>query len=409
MGHLLSHPITSKYVQTCGNAYFRCGVAEMQGYRINMEDTHNTILSVRQWKANRQKQSSTGSSSNAKASNSNSNSNSSDHSNHSSQSPPDPNDVAFFAIYDGHSGPAAAEFACVDLPLRVAELADPFDKAAVAKLVLDSDAAFCKNTQVRAHGCTACFAIVQPIVGSEPSSGRRYRVLVGNLGDSRCAIIGVDGRIRFVTSDHKPEDESEAKRIRQAGGSVSFNRVDGELAMSRAIGDYAYKGQPHLSAQQQKVIAVPDIQLIECAVGEKLLIMCDGLVEKATNEQVVQFIEHALQQQQPTTAPNPALVMQQLIDFSLDKVKLTLTHTLSIHHIFSAEIASNASNQTSPTSADRLAGLSTSASCGLLCQCCVSTASPVTARPASTTTTTIVAAAPVAVAHRGFAYSTYRD
>ena len=308
MGHLLSHPITSKYVQTCGNAYFRCGAAEMQGYRTNMEDTHNTILSVKQWKANRQRQSS------ARPGQQNSG----EHSTPSSHSPLDPNDVAFFAIYDGHSGPAAAEFACVDLPLRVAELADPFDKAAVSKLVLDSDAAFCKNTQVRAHGCTACFAIVQPIAGNEPSSSRRYRVLVGNVGDSRCIVIGLDGRIRLVTSDHKPEDEMEAKRIRLAGGSVSFNRVDGELAMSRAIGDYAYKGQPHLSAQQQKVIAVPDIQTIECVAGEKLLIMCDGLVEKASNEQVVQFVEHALQQQADSEA-DPALVMQQLIDFSLEK------------------------------------------------------------------------------------------
>jgi len=314
MGHLLSHPITSKYVQTCGNVYYRCGVAEMQGYRTNMEDTHNTILGVKQWKANRQKQNSSSKANTAA---------NSDHSNsHSQQSPPDPNDVAFFAIYDGHSGPAAAEFACVDLPLRVSELPDPFDKAAVSKMVMDSDAAFCKNTQVRAHGCTACFAIVQPIAGNDSSSARRYRVLVGNLGDSRCVIIGVDGRIRFVTSDHKPEDEAEAKRIRQAGGSVSFNRVDGELAMSRAIGDYSYKGQPHLSAQQQKVIALPDIQLIECTAGEKLLIMCDGLVEKATNEQVVQFTEHALQQQaaqQPAGRLNPALAMQQLIDYSLDK------------------------------------------------------------------------------------------
>jgi len=154
---------------------------------------------------------------------------------------------------------------------------------------------------------------------SSPSSPGvlHYRVLIGNLGDSRCIIIGHDGRIRYVTSDHKPENEAESRRIRAAGGSVSYNRVDGELAMSRALGDYSYKGQPHLSNQQQKVIALADIQTIDCVAGEKILIMCDGLVEKLSNEQVVQFVESELSKQTRPYAPH--LIMQQLIDYSLEK------------------------------------------------------------------------------------------
>ena len=334
MGHLLSHPITSKFVNTCGDRYFRCGAAEMQGYRTNMEDTHNTILSVRQWKAKRSAAAPStlpppdkppppsdehkddlqdaalppSSSLNPSAAPSSSSSSSS-----ASSSP----DFAFFAVYDGHSGPAAAEFACVDLPMRVAELADPFDRSAVIKMVLDSDATFCKNTQVRAHGCTACFAVVQPM--PDPEGGKtRYRLLVGNVGDSRCVVIGVDGKIRYVTSDHKPENEAESKRIRAAGGSVSYNRVDGELAMSRAMGDWAYKGQTHLSAQQQKVIALADLQSMELVAGEKLLIMCDGLVEKCSNEQVVQFVEAELQKQ-GEGVKDPAQVVERLIDYSLEK------------------------------------------------------------------------------------------
>ena len=315
MGHLLSHPITSKYVNTCGNANFRCGAAEMQGFRTDMEDTHNTILNVRQWRAKRLATSPPAQPSSTPEERKDDTKDSKDALPASSPPATTPPDFAFFAVYDGHSGPAAAEFACVDLPMRVADLPDPFDKAAVTKMVLDSDAAFCAKTQVRLHGCTACFALVQPL----GEGGGGYRVLIANVGDSRCVVIGVDGRIRYVTSDHKPENEGESRRIRAAGGSVSYNRVDGELAMSRAMGDFAYKGQSHLGVQQQKVIALPDIHTIDCVSGEKLLIMCDGLVEKCTNEQVVQFVEAELTKQHSAPHKDPAVIMERLIDYSLEK------------------------------------------------------------------------------------------
>ena len=41
--------------------------------------------------------------------------------------------------------------------------------------------------------------------------------------------------------DHKPSREDETERIKRAGGMVIHKRVMGELAVSRAFGDRAFK------------------------------------------------------------------------------------------------------------------------------------------------------------------------
>lgn len=45
-----------------------------------------------------------------------------------------------------------------------------------------------------------------------------------------------------MSIDHKPDDPAELKRIREAGGFVAEGRVNGNLNLSRAMGDFEYKG-----------------------------------------------------------------------------------------------------------------------------------------------------------------------
>ena len=53
---------------------------------------------------------------------------------------------------------------------------------------------------------------------------------------SRCVVCR-DGQAMEMSFDHKPEDEPEMKRIKNAGGKVTPDgRVNGGLNLSRAIG-----------------------------------------------------------------------------------------------------------------------------------------------------------------------------
>ena len=50
--------------------------------------------------------------------------------------------------------------------------------------------------------------------------------------------LGIKGRAKPLSFDHKPQNEGEKARICAAGGFVDFGRVNGNLALSRAIGDF---------------------------------------------------------------------------------------------------------------------------------------------------------------------------
>jgi serine/threonine protein phosphatase PrpC len=72
---------------------------------------------------------------------------------------------------------------------------------------------------------------------------------VANAGDSRC-IIGVNGTSVAMSVDHKPDLPSERDRIYKAGKTVVNGRVDGNLSLSRAIGDLEYKMNSKLAPDQ---------------------------------------------------------------------------------------------------------------------------------------------------------------
>ena len=98
------------------------------------------------------------------------------------------------------------------------------------------------------------------------------------VGDSRCYIVDAKGAVE-QTRDHRPDDAVESRRIEGVGGHVEAKRVNGYLAMSRAIGDLHYKRKDIADDAKQMVTCVPSY-LSGTVAGESVMVLAtDGLYD----------------------------------------------------------------------------------------------------------------------------------
>ena len=80
-------------------------------------------------------------------------------------------------------------------------------------------------------GCTAIIVLVV-----------KRKMFVCNVGDSRC-VIWDENEPKPLSEDHKPSLDRETQRVEKAGGSIVHGRVNMKLSLTRAIGDFCYKGK----------------------------------------------------------------------------------------------------------------------------------------------------------------------
>ena len=130
-----------------------------------------------------------------------------------------------------------------------------------------------------ASGCTATVALITPT-----------EIYCCNAGDSRTVLSKGKSAIE-LSVDHKPSLPEEQRRIYNANGYVEDNRVDGVLALSRALGDFDYKKNPSCSAKDQKVTAFPEIKSMQMTNDcEFLILACDGIWDVMSSQVAVDWI-----------------------------------------------------------------------------------------------------------------------
>ncbi|KAL2075451.1 hypothetical protein VTL71DRAFT_394 [Oculimacula yallundae] len=141
------------------------------------------------------------------------------------------------------------------------------------------------------------------------TTASRQRVLyTANVGDARIVLCR-NGKALRLSYDHKGSDENEGKRVANAGGLILNNRVNGVLAVTRALGDSYMKdlvtGHPYTT----ETVIQPDLD-------EFIILACDGLWDVCSDQEAVDLVRN---QQDPVAAAKQ-LCDHALARFSTDNL-----------------------------------------------------------------------------------------
>ena len=222
-----------------------------------------------------------------------------------------------YGVFDGHAGSAAADYCSARLgEVLMRDAAWPSAPAAALTSAFHVlDASFLELARLTSpplnDGTTAVVALA---LGA--------RLVVANVGDSRAVLVQRSGAAHALSDDHKPNRPDEVKRIQALGGAVFFHgvwRVQGVLAVSRAIGDRALK--PYVSA-------TPELRWWDCSPSDAALVLaCDGLWDVLSNEQVADVVLAAMhplpgreEAHEAAQRASAALVRQAILSGSTDNV-----------------------------------------------------------------------------------------
>ena len=153
-------------------------------------------------------------------------------------------------------------------------------------------------------GCTACVMSIDE---------KNKKLYFANAGDSR-VVMCKNGVACPQSEDHKPEMESEKKRIYKAEGWISDGRVKGNLNLTRGFGDLEYKQNKNLKPEEHIITANPDIKVINFEKDiDFIIIGCDGIWDCLKNQEACDFVIKRLKD-------NPNIQISKIIEEMMENI-----------------------------------------------------------------------------------------
>ena len=273
--------------------------------------------------------------------------------------------AGFYAVFDGHGGDKASRFCAKHMAEYVERETARVERGAAPGSASDADverafvAAFIAIDQkfkekMVDDGSTACVArVVRTCTGADAKQSDKaeqdteaeqgadeakqgakqgLRLHVANAGDSRCVVVCADGTAVAMSVYQKPHDPVERARIEAAnhevevidelaeGKRIRLSRVDGILAVARAIGDHSLKdyGMP---PEKTAVTCVPVVQhlAVDPAVHRFVVIASDGVWDVFSNDDAARLVRNTLPDDRAYTAAELEHAAQALVQGAIDR------------------------------------------------------------------------------------------
>ena len=213
------------------------------------------------------------------------------------------NDFYFFAVYDGHGGKGCSIYLKENLHNNIKE----FSKQGIKEAIEITEEKFKVEQALNEKG---------EISDSSGSCGimamiQNNKIIIANVGDSRLVLFK-NGKVFFSTEDHKPNTETEKKRIKNAGGEIyqtftyfplrqngreieaPWRVLPGRLSVSRTFGDVEAK-DPKFGGIGGVVMALPDITEFDLDDEFNFMVIgCDGIFDVLSNEEILECVKIVL-------------------------------------------------------------------------------------------------------------------
>jgi len=191
--------------------------------------------------------------------------------------------MEFFSIFDGHRGAVLSQFAASEMPRLLYEslsmtVAEEVEDGVAMEIALRKAFYQCHEEahSLALHGGTTALVLVR----------QNNICYCANAGDSRAVVQLADGEVRRLSFDHTADTIQEQERICEAGGSVEFGCLEGELSVCRGFGNFDMEGftpEPYIAPR----LNVEDADFV--------MLASDGLWDVVSDEQAASLVRNGLQ------------------------------------------------------------------------------------------------------------------
>lgn len=196
----------------------------------------------------------------------------------------DNNTISLYCVFDGHGGKDCAEYAAEHVPAKLFSYLRHNKQCteAMFRAFVDVDREFLESSYAYSNsGSTANAILYHRAINT---------FVIANIGDARAVLcrrtVALD-----LSVDRKATNAEEIARIAKEGGFVSNGRVQGVLAVARAMGDTSLKESSH----KPILVADPELSCFSPIKGDEFVVIAsDGLWDVMPSQAVVDAVREKL-------------------------------------------------------------------------------------------------------------------